>query len=434
MASADREGATGLGDLPEACISAILSCMQSAQDVLRASSVNSTFAAAAASNAVWQALLPAGSEEAIERALWDRLSPYDTNVAHASSQPLQQPAVHQIMGHLIAGVQPGGVPGGRGRFRGRPLLLVPNPLSAAGRRDADASIAPNSRLANETVSAGQHDVVGPGTIAGSASQGEEWQEATADLGPPETPKKMFQRLARGLLVGEGGLESFRADVGSGGVERMFSVLGAHITWGSDTRYWQRAPEHGSLFGASMFLKSVCWLEVRLQRRLTLPPGDYTVLWRLAIRQPGPWVHPVQFSVTTGDGVILTKPQSFAYGDYPVRPADTHQWTELEVGVISVRQEGELADEDPRGGSGRSQSRGVEVELDCIIREIEGGHWKSGLDLDCLIIRPRRTQQSVRSSEAGGLRSFTANAPDPLAELAETAANMGARLMRWIRRQ
>lgn len=61
----------------------------------------------------------------------------------------------------------------------------------------------------------------------------------------------------------------------------------------------------------------------------------------------------------------------------MRPADTHEWTELEVGVISVGQDGELVADGKRGGSGRSQRRGVEVELDCIVREIEGGHWKSG---------------------------------------------------------
>lgn len=264
MAFNEGDGATGLGDVPEACISAILSCMQSAQDVLRASSVSSTFAAAASSDVVWQALLPAGSEEAIEHALWDRPSPYDS-VPTSSSQPLQQPAVHQIMGHLMAGVHAGGVPGGRGRFRGRPLLLVPNPLSAAGRRDADGGIVVNGQSANETNSAGQNDVIDTGAFVDSVAEGAEGQDAIAagPPGPPESPKELFQRLAQGVLLGEAGSESYRADVSTGGVERMFSALGAHITWGSDTRYWQRAPEHGSFFGASMYLKSVCWLEVSI---------------------------------------------------------------------------------------------------------------------------------------------------------------------------
>lgn len=87
---------------------------------------------------------------------------------------------------------------------------------------------------------------------------------------------------------------------------------------------------------------------------------------------------MQFSVTTGDAVIQTKSQSFSYGDYPVRPFETNQWTELEVGAFTVKQSQAKGVVD--GGKKAALGKGVDVELDCVIREIEGGHWKSGEDL------------------------------------------------------
>jgi hypothetical protein len=248
MADSPDDDQTGLGNLPEACISAILGCM-SAQDVLNASCVNSTFAAAASSDLLWQSLLPAGSEEAIEHALWDRPSPYDSVRLHASDQP----AVQQIMGHLINGVQGGGVPGGRGRFRGRPLLFVPR---AGG---------PNARAQNDSrTNTTQSELA---STSGSSQQagdvrGREQETAVAS-GAPNTPKDLFRRLANGVLLREAGTESFRVNPCTMGVERMFSALGASITWGPDTRYWRQTPGHGSFFGASMYLLSVCWLEVNV---------------------------------------------------------------------------------------------------------------------------------------------------------------------------
>jgi hypothetical protein len=56
---------------------------------------------------------------------------------------------------------------------------------------------------------------------------------------------------------------------------------------------------------------------------------------------------------------------------------------------------------------------------------------AGLDLDCLIIRSKKVDAKASKPGSGGLQSLTARAPEPLAELVGTAADIGSRFIRWI---
>lgn len=173
-----------------------------------------------------------------------------------------------------------------------------------------------------------------------------------------------------------------------GVCRAVLARGLSVCWGHEPAYWRwRKTTEGAVPGAwsveAAELLDVCWLDVRAQvRGPWTPRRRYTVSLRLAWRDVvrGFSRAPVTMEVCTSDGqrevreVMLDSPATVA-GQRPNgcgcvrrRAAGAPGWFEYDVGefVVTAGQE--------------------EVTVSVAMHE-HGGHWKKGLVLDAVLVRP-----------------------------------------------
>lgn len=141
------------------------------------------------------------------------------------------------------------------------------------------------------------------------------------------------------------------------------------------------------YDKSAYLQQVCWLSVKGSMECFLPVGTYTFSWRLAFqddygftRRGGDW--PIEFTMSVNDHetvqrkIFLRDGQSSSEGEHSSDDEDHTDWNELYVGDFTV-EEGEKD-----SGIGR-------VKLQYSLVEIKGGHWKSGLWLDGVVIMPKQ---------------------------------------------
>jgi hypothetical protein len=133
------------------------------------------------------------------------------------------------------------------------------------------------------------------------------------------------------------------------------------------------------------LKSVCWFEAKGEIACTLPPGTYTLSWRiLFLENFGGWTgQPVHFIFSKNDGVDIESKCHMSPGQsMPAVPGYNlpkirevaDDWREFDVGGFVVE-------------------RGEEMTLlKFQMLEITGGWWKSGLCLDGVVVQPTNTIQ------------------------------------------
>ncbi|OAE21197.1 hypothetical protein AXG93_4012s1280 [Marchantia polymorpha subsp. ruderalis] len=127
------------------------------------------------------------------------------------------------------------------------------------------------------------------------------------------------------------------------------------------------------------LLAVCWLEVTGTWKCSLPPGIYSVVWRLKVANPQggrcqflSWKKPLSFVVNTSDDQDLEKELDLGQ----IQTNVFEEWFEFEVGQIVVR------------GKGREVKQ---LHLFFSIKEVDCTYWKGGLFLDCLALRPATAQ-------------------------------------------
>lgn len=141
------------------------------------------------------------------------------------------------------------------------------------------------------------------------------------------------------------------------------------------------------FAETALLKQVCWLEVRGSLKCSLPVGAYKLSWRLSFEKNNPrgfHYKPVKFSFEASGNVPVLLEKSFNFGGeerFPVpgrrgffgnRDANRDvnmKWLELDVGEFTVE----------RGD--------VPIDINFSMFQVEGGHWKVGMVIDCVIICP-----------------------------------------------
>ncbi|KAL3683782.1 hypothetical protein R1sor_001804 [Riccia sorocarpa] len=194
-------------------------------------------------------------------------------------------------------------------------------------------------------------------------------------------REIVETLARGIPL-DHGLERYLLLRRSGGVCRLLSVAAMTIAWGDDSRFWRWDFSRSSCFSRVAHLLAVCWLDVSGTWRCTLPPGTYSVVWRLKVANPQggrfrflSWKKPLRFVVTTAHDQVLEK--DLDLGQVHINVFE--EWFEFEVGQIVVH------------GLGREAK-----QLDVVysIEEHDCSYWKGGLLLDCLALRPSSAQNEL----------------------------------------
>ncbi|KAL2635668.1 hypothetical protein R1flu_007147 [Riccia fluitans] len=194
-------------------------------------------------------------------------------------------------------------------------------------------------------------------------------------------REIVETLARGISL-DHGLQRYVLLRRSGGACRLLSVAAMTLASGDDSRFWRWDFSRSSCFFRVAHLLAVCWLEVSGTWRCSLPPGTYSVIWRLKVANPEggrfrflSWKKPLCFVVTTADDQLLEKELDLGHVHLEV----FEEWFEFEVGQVVVH------------GMGREA---MQLDLCYSIKEQDCSYWKGGLLLDCLALCPSAAQDEL----------------------------------------
>ncbi|KAA0051432.1 F-box protein PP2-B10-like [Cucumis melo var. makuwa] len=248
---------------------------------------------------------------------------------------------------------------------------------------------------------------------------DEISHAVSQLSPPLSSKKqLYLHLCRFPVLIHGGAKSFSLDKKTGKKCYMISPRQLFIVWGDVPRYWRWSSPPEARFGEVAELVSVCWLEIRgkIETEMLSPgtlyaaylvfkpttssygfqqqpvevavglAGNETLKRTVYLddvnrdwRQRHPIVHRGFGLLNLGRrGIIGTQvaiPREITRNDAPAVDCGHHIPKEREDRWLEV-QLGEFFHD------------GVSGELEISVSEVKGGHWKGGLLIQGIEIRPK----------------------------------------------
>jgi hypothetical protein len=195
----------------------------------------------------------------------------------------------------------------------------------------------------------------------------------------KSKKDIYNYLTTPKFFAEG-TKAYWIDRETGGVILSISARALHITWGDTPEYWNWIPNENSLYPEVAQLRRVCWFEACGDFEVALPPGSYTLSWRIQLERPNNFsAEPVHFTFSKND---LDVSECMCYID--LRPEGAlratrnyklptirvlgNRWQEYDVAEFSVDRE--------------ETSCMLQVSL----RSIQMGLWKSGISMDGIVIR------------------------------------------------
>ncbi|GJP87067.1 hypothetical protein CLOP_g17038 [Closterium sp. NIES-67] len=348
--------------LPTECIALILSHLPPAT-ICRLASVSKAWAEAADSDTCWTRLLP--------RAFAPKLFPDCSSKVSLNPKVVLTPLSADSSPELILS---------------SPASSASSPLPGVGNVTSRGLVAGSYPLASHLL---KYDPLRPGsTNPGQLLPGPS-NPASLASDPLKRPssKVLFQALCQGVLL-EGGRLQVKIDPGTGLVRAALSATEAMgIAWGSNASYWQQVELKGSVFPRVAHLAAVSTFDLIGRFTLPLPVRScrYELWWRVA-RDPTlgeTWMpRDVVFEWPTAlvtSNVKVTGPglsesveiqRRVVFNDATLPGAG---WTEVGVGVVVLwpgKKGGEL----------------VETEWEVRLHEVESGMWKSGLYVDCFLLR------------------------------------------------
>uniref|UniRef100_A0A1J3HSI0 F-box protein PP2-A15 n=1 Tax=Noccaea caerulescens TaxID=107243 RepID=A0A1J3HSI0_NOCCA len=235
------------------------------------------------------------------------------------------------------------------------------------------------------------------SFRGAASSDSVWEtklppnyQDLLDLLPPEryhglTKKDIFAVLSRPIPFDDGNKELW-IDRVTGRVCMAISARGMAITGIEDRRYWNWITTDESRFQVVAYLQQIWWFEVDGTVKFHLPPGMYSLSFRIRIGRftkrlgrrvcnfehtHGWELKPVRFSLTTSDG---QEASCEYYLDDLKREEALGQhkrgcWSEYKVGEFVVTGSEPL------------------TEIQWSMKQIDCTHSKGGLCVDSVFINP-----------------------------------------------
>ncbi|XP_052170370.1 putative F-box protein PP2-B12 isoform X8 [Diospyros lotus] len=202
--------------------------------------------------------------------------------------------------------------------------------------------------------------------------------------PPASKKGLYLWLSDHPLLIDGGTKSFNLEKSSGRKCYMLAARDLTIVWGDSPEYWTWTSLPDSRFSEVAELLAVCWLEIRgkVSTRILSPNTTYAafLVFKLAARVKG-------FQVPADVALGISGCEHTTQTTYldPVA-GQRHQHTEGDNQYPRVREDGwmevELGEYFNEGGEER------ELEMSVMGR---GGHWKRGLIIQGIDIRPKVDQ-------------------------------------------
>ncbi|KAL9659677.1 hypothetical protein QQ045_024485 [Rhodiola kirilowii] len=238
------------------------------------------------------------------------------------------------------------------------------------------------------------------------------------VGPSK--KQMFFRLCEIPILIDGGLKSFFLDKWSGKKCYMISARDLDIVWGDTPSYWKWMPLPESRFPEVAELRSVCWLEIhgKIESSLLSTETNYAAYLVFKFNQGGYGFddQPAEVSVGISGGGSCTKSVYLDYAEVG-QPRQLHivprrvalfsrtraQLLATKPAPAPKRERSNPAPKERRDGwleieLGEYFIEGGEIgELEMSLSEVKGGHWKAGLVVQGIEVRPKGSQVNKRTS-------------------------------------
>ncbi|XP_064949062.1 putative F-box protein PP2-B12 [Musa acuminata AAA Group] len=205
-------------------------------------------------------------------------------------------------------------------------------------------------------------------------------------------RDLFFLLCDSVLI-DGGKMSFWLERSSGVKCYMLSASALSIIWGDTPQYWKWVSLPDSRFSEVAQLLAVCWLEIRgrIQSKMLSPRTTYAayLIFKLADSSRGLGHPPHETSVTVG-----AQSSTRAIRLQP-RGTDRHA-----LRMVNFPGGAPEAEEEELGGRAREDGwmeaemgefyneDGEDEEVVMSWMEVKGGHWKKGLIVEGIEIRPK----------------------------------------------
>ncbi|KAJ3672144.1 hypothetical protein LUZ60_006865 [Juncus effusus] len=235
-------------------------------------------------------------------------------------------------------------------------------------------------------------------------------------------KELFFRLCDDPVLIDGGRMSFGLERETGKKRFVISARSLYIVWGEDKRYWKWIPVSESRFSEAAELLDVCWLEIRgkIDSKILSPQTTYAahMIFKLSEDTSGLQNPPQECTITINGQTVSNRSltlQTNTNGGLRRRRGRRRgvlgglQWFRFEqeleatAGGEATAGDGSTAGgEAPAGGGAKEREdgwmevemgefrseNGEEGEVEMSLTEIEGGHWKRGLVVQGIEIRPK----------------------------------------------
>ncbi|WCJ44657.1 F-box family protein [Euphorbia peplus] len=212
-----------------------------------------------------------------------------------------------------------------------------------------------------------------------------------------TKKQLFLTLCNDPILIDHGRKSFQLSKWSGKTCFMLSPRDLEIVWGDTPSYWKWTSDQTSRFSEVAELVNICWFEImgEFDTKLLSPSTMYSVFLVFKVKETAygldaPTVAMLAFG---GEGVIRSRRNIYLEGTMGYRrPRRWLSGGDMQSLEFVARREllrrfpGEREDGWIEVELGQFFNRG-QSDLKIRVAEVEGGHWKSGLVVGGIEIRP-----------------------------------------------
>ncbi|XP_010935983.1 putative F-box protein PP2-B12 [Elaeis guineensis] len=218
-------------------------------------------------------------------------------------------------------------------------------------------------------------------------------------------KELFFRLCESILIDDGKM-SFSLEKSSGAKCYMLSARQIFIVWGDTPEYWIWHPLPESRFSEVAELVDVCWLEIRgkIESSILTPKTTYAAYLIFKADPDSGGLGFVNQETTVKLGAQVSAHTVNVQPIVSGRPRYRHRlyflnqiWdamleehADAEENKIAARAPQSRADgwmEMEMGEFYNDEGEDGEVEMN--LMEVKGGHWKSGLIIQGIEIRPKK---------------------------------------------
>ncbi|XP_078440393.1 F-box protein PP2-B1-like [Wolffia australiana] len=187
-------------------------------------------------------------------------------------------------------------------------------------------------------------------------------------------KDLYFGLCNSVLI-DGGRKSFAIERSSGKKIFLLSAKELRIIWSDSPNYWQWVSTSGSRFSSVALLRSVCWLEIRgrINCQMLSEKMNYVVLlvFKIARNSNGldfPQQASIKIGVVNSERTVCLHPRNSPLDNDQLPRERADGWMEIEMGTFFC--------DDARQG-----------EVEFSLTETVGGHWKYGLLVEGIELRP-----------------------------------------------